>query len=243
MLPDPSFQFTAQLAAPTLEHTVDHRDCPACLAQDNEVAGVRVDFAALPFTGAAEYWLKLRAQSMSLKPRTHEATRDYLHALEKFFSRVRLREISPGHLRAYQAARLHNSIIIAGRREAPWGQPAGHSRINHEISALGQMLGHCRLWHRLKPFYFPLPVDSWSPRSVLSEEAEERLFQIASRHPEARLAYLVATVTSNTGAAGIELRGLRLRHVSPKMTEYYSHQRKRVKYAAVMAIERKQGIA
>jgi integrase len=75
------------------------------------------------------------------------------------------------------------------------------------------MLRHCRLWHRIQPFYFPLPVQSWSPREILSEKDEESLFVRASAHPAARLAYWVACITNNTTAAGGELRGLRMKHV------------------------------
>lgn len=212
----PLFQPLATLAVNPLlsiEHTADHRNCPACTAQNNEISGIRLNFAELTFLEAAVRWVRLRQQSMSLKPRTHEATLDYINALQKFFAAVRMCDITPGHLRAYQLARLQNSLHSRGAKTSPWGQSAGHSRVNHEISTLGQMLRHCRLWQRLAPFYFPLPVQSWSPRTILSEEEEEQLFQIASRHPEMRLAYLVAAITANTGAAGIELRGLRLKHL------------------------------
>jgi len=197
----------------SLEHSPNHADCPACSARNRELQGVRINFAQLAFSEAAEHWMRLRRQSKILKPRTHETTLDYLRALEKFFSGVKLCNITPGHIRAYQLCRLHNALRTAAQEIQPWAQKAGHSRVNHEISALGQMLTHARLWQRIKPFYFPLQVKSWSPRTILSEEEEERLFQIAARHPEARLAYLVAAITNNTGASGIELRGLRLKHL------------------------------
>ena len=85
--------------------------------------------------------------------------------------------------------------------------------VNHEISVVGQMLTHCRLWQNVRPFYFPLSVKQWSPRTVLTEDEEERLFDVASRHPEASLAYWVACITNNTSAAGLELRGLRLKNL------------------------------
>jgi integrase len=75
------------------------------------------------------------------------------------------------------------------------------------------MLSHCRLWNRIKPYYFPLAQAPWCPHEILSEEEEEKLWKTASKHPEAALAYWVATITNNTTAAGIELRGLRLKHL------------------------------
>lgn len=196
-----------------LEHTSDHRNCPSCAAANIELQGTRVNFAKMAFSDAAERWKLLRAQSMSLKPRTHEATRNSVNVLARFFGSLRLCDISPGHVRGYQIARLRNMVRMAGEVINPWKRTACNSTVNHEISVLGQMLHHCHLWHHIKPFYFPLPVKKWSPRSILTEEQEEQLFAIAALHPGASLAYWVATITNNTGAAGIELRGLRLKHL------------------------------
>jgi integrase len=195
------------------DHTPDHLGCPACLAANREIEGVRTHFARLPFPDAARRWMMLRAQSMSLKPSTHTSTLGYLNALNQFFEALCLSDITPGHIRAYQLARIHNSIRIRNEEKHPWHHPAGHSLVNHEISVLAQMLTHCRLWHRLQPFYFPLPVKNWSPRTILTEAEEERLFSAAAGHPEAELAYWVAVITNNTTASGMELRGLRLRHL------------------------------
>lgn len=194
------------------EHTANHVNCPGCHQANVALQGVKANFAALPFAEAASYWMQLRAQS-SLKPRTHEATSQYLDALGRFFHALRLTDITPGHIRSYQLARLSNLVRAAGRDTQPWKNKAGNSLVNHEISVIGQMLRHCRLWHRIQPFYFPLPVKGWSPRTILSEHEEDRLFTIAAKHPEASLAYWVATITNNTSASGIELRGLRMKHI------------------------------
>jgi integrase len=199
--------------ASELEHTIDHMDCPACWAADEELRGVDAQLAKMRFDQAALYWMRLRRQSRSFHERTHETTEDYLNALNKFFAALRLCDITPGHLRGYQLARLNNAVRSGGQELHPWKHKAGHSIINHEISALGQMLQHCRLWPRIRPFYFPLAIPGWSPRTVLSEEEEERLWKLAAGHPEAQLAYWVATITNNTTAAGSELRGLRLKHL------------------------------
>jgi len=198
---------------PAYEHTLDHLHCPACEESDRALQVHSADMAGMLFSDAAPLWMRLRAQSDSLRPRTHESTQGYLDALGRFFHALRLRAITPGHLRGYQIARLHNALHTAGQVLHPWQRTAGHSTINHELCVLGQMLTHCRLWHRLKPYYFPLATPGWSPRTILSEEQEEELWKVASRHPEAALAYWVATITNNTTAAGIELRGLRLKHL------------------------------
>jgi integrase len=195
------------------EHTLDHHDCPACKTVNVALQAENVNISTLPFSQAAKFWMLRRRQSPKLRPRTHDTTQGYLDALEKFFGRLILREITPGHLRSYQIARLNNAIRANGQELHPWKHRAGNSIVNHEISVLGQMLKHCRLWQRLRPFYFPRPMPKWSPREILSEEEEERFFRDGAMHPEAQVAYWVATITNNTTAAGCELRGLRLENI------------------------------
>lgn len=196
-----------------LEHTPDHSNCPACRAANQALVADNLELAAMEFPAAARSWMLLRRQSPVFRLRTHETTQGHLDALSQFFHSMRLYDITPGHIRAYQIARLHNVLNSAGALIRPWGKEAGHSIINHELCALGQMLTHCRLWHRIKPYYFPLSTPNWSPRDVLTEEDEAELWAKAAKHPEAALAYWVATITNNTTAAGIELRGLRLKHL------------------------------
>lgn len=170
------------------------------------------DFSRTPFRRARHLWMELRKRG-HLKERTHESNEGYMDALEKFFGSIRLCDITAGHLRAYQIARSANMIEIDGKEIRPWQRPAGHSILNHELSALAQILKHAKLWGRLQPYYFPLSIPKWSPREVLSEEDEDQLFTVAAQLPEVALAYWVACITNNTTAAGIELRGLRLKNI------------------------------
>jgi integrase len=192
------------------QHTIDHRNCPACQAADAALRGGNLHLATKSFRDASRYWMQLRRQSVSLKPRAHEATQTYLNALNLFFGDLRLCDITPGQIRAYQIARTTNSINVGGQQLHPWKRTCQHGTINHEINVLAMILNHCELWPRIRPFYFPLSVPTWSPRTVLTEVEEERLFSVAREHPEASLAYWVACITNNTTAAGIELRRLRL---------------------------------
>lgn len=196
-----------------LDHTSDHADCPACRMANRAVQLSGAELAAMSFSEAAENWKLLRLQSSRLKARTHEATDGYLNALGKFFGSLRLVDITPGNVRAYQIARLNNRLRIAGVETHPWDCPVSNSSINHEIAALGLMMRFAALWHRIKPYYSPLPVARWSPRDILSLEQEEYLFKTLPKHPEAALAYWVAAITNNTTASGMELRGLRLKWV------------------------------
>ena len=195
-----------------LRHTPDHRDCPACVEANMLLVGLDSDFSRLPLGRARLLWMELRKRG-HLKSRTHESNEGYFDALEKFFGSMRLCDMTPGHLRAYQIARAANILEIDNHQTRPWHRPAGNSIINHELSALAQVLKHCKMWGKLQPYYFPLAIPKWSPTEVLSEEDEEELFKVAAAHPEAALAYWVACITNNTTAAGIELRGLRLKNI------------------------------
>jgi integrase len=196
-----------------LDHTRDHFECPACRQANKALLLTGADLAAMPFDDAKTAWCLLRRQSAGLRERTHEATLGYLNSMGVFFGRMRLCDITPGHVRAYQIARKRNTLRIEGTDRHPWPDPVGNSYINHEIATLGLMMKFASLWHRIKPYYSPLPVPKWSPRDVLTVEQEEALFKHLPKKPEAALAYWVAAITNNTTASGMELRGLRLKHL------------------------------
>ena len=194
-------------------HTFNHINCPACWESNLALQATDIDISGFTFSRAAQWWILLRQQSTSLRERTHETTFNYLKSLEVFFGALPLRSITPGHIRCYQMARLRNEARIGNTVVHPWKRRAGNSIINHEISALAQILTHAKLWKNLRDFYFPLSIPNWSPRQILSEEQEKDLWLIAQNHPEAKLAYWVALITDNTSGAGLELRGLRLKNL------------------------------
>ncbi len=113
---------------------------------------------------------------MKLKPGTHERDDAYMEALEHFFGRLHLRDITPGHLRGYQVARKANQLRHNGVFTSPWKHAATNSTINHELALLGRILSHCRLWKNLREYYFPLPVPKWSPREIMGEGVKRALF-------------------------------------------------------------------
>jgi integrase len=198
---------------PQRTHTVDHINCPSCEAYDRFVKSDLLGMAGQRFVEAARVWSSAQWKSGKLRPRTLESLGEYLRALNKFFRDIRMSSINPGMLKAYQQARLSNAIGVAGQIHRPWRKMASHSRINHELNVLGQMLRACKEWEKIRPYYFPLKTNSWSPREILSEKEEEELFRKTAGYPEAELAYCVAAITNNTTASGIELRGLRLENV------------------------------
>lgn len=201
------------LSIDELAHTADHLNCPACKALNAALQVQRKNISTLTFSEARVYWAARRVQATGLKAGTHERDNAYMEALAQFFGPLRLCEISPGHLRAYQMARPKNRMRVAGAEVRPWKRTAANSTINHELALLGRVLQHCRLWKNLKEYYFPLPVPKWSPREIMSEEEEAQFFADGARHPQAQLAYQVACLTNNTTASGSELRFLRLKHI------------------------------
>jgi hypothetical protein len=187
-------------------HTIDHIDCPSCQAYDHFVKSDLLGIAGQRFEEAARVWASAQWKSDKYRPRTLESLADYLRSLNKFFKNIRMSSINPGMLKAYQQARRSNAIGVEGKVQRPWKKMAGHSRINHELNVLGQMLRACNEWEKIRPYYFPLKTNSWSPREILSEKEEEELFRKVAGYPEAELAYCIATITNNTTASGIELR-------------------------------------
>ncbi|MGC1784338.1 MAG: site-specific integrase [Acidobacteriaceae bacterium] len=169
-----------------------------------------VEFSALTLKEAVPTWKQIREQRERLRPATHKATNGCFVALQKFFGDTPLNRITAGQLRAYQIARKANLIVTEHGETRPWKKPAGNSCINHEMTALAQLLHHCGLWASLALYYAPLWIPAWSPRDVPSEQEEQNLFAAAAGCREAMLAYWVACITHNTSAAGCELRGLKL---------------------------------
>jgi len=194
-------------------HTIDHINCPSCQAYDTFVKSDLLGMAGQRFEDAASVWKSAQTKSDKFKPRTLESLSDYLNSLNKFFKSIRMNSINPGMLKAYQEARRSNAIGVGGKLQRPWKKMAGHSRINHELNVLGQMLRACNEWEKIRPYYFPLKTNSWSPREILSEKEEEELFRKVAGYPEAELAYCIATITNNTTASGIELRNLKIENV------------------------------
>ncbi len=163
------------------------------------------------FQTAAREWLQIRRNDTGLRPRTHQTNEGYVQALNRFFGEMDTGAIQAHDVRRYQLERLDNPITIAG--VCRWKRKATASTVNHELSAFAQIMRAAHQWPRLASYVFPLPVPGWSPREILSEEEEEHLFRIAAGSPEASLAYMVASITNNTTAAGSELRLLRLKHL------------------------------
>lgn len=190
-----------------LQHSLLHLDCPACgaVAAEQLADGGGVH---LLFREAWRHWLDGRR---GIADGTRESYRQYFQQLEVFFGEMRLGEISSRHVARYQDRR--RAEIQALRRRRGWALAAtdGASRINHEISALAQLLGRMGLWASLERCYEPLRLPRESPGVALTEEEERHLFQVARSKPRWLVAYCCHLISVGTTAGPGEIRHLRVR--------------------------------
>jgi integrase len=153
----------------------------------------------LSLTTACVTYLKRRTQY--LKTRSLEAYQYHFKTLQSFFDpSKRLSSFHEEDFRRYQAWRINSG--------------AGSSLINHELSALSQLLSLADLWHPISKYYERLPERNWTPPKVLTAEQEERFFRFAIQNVEWKRAYNAARITSNSTISGCELRTLRLEHLA-----------------------------
>ena len=208
-----------------LQHTFGHLDCPACQATRDEMLRNDPDLLRnLEFSAAAKIWLSTRQPY--LRDRTFYLYGQHVKHLSVFFGRMQLRKVHIGHIREYQKARTSN-------QDGLWSKPCGPSLLNHETSALQQILERAGEWEKIKRHFEPIPLPRWKPPKVMSDEEEMRLFSVASSDPSWALAFWVCAITCNTGASGTELRNMRLKDI---------HMDARKPFFAIDAETAKEGV-
>jgi integrase len=147
----------------------------------------------LGFREAALAWLETRKPYLS--PRTYKDYTDYIKTLSLFFAEIRLVEITPDHIRAYQRMRMVR---------------AGGSLINHECSVIQQMLKRIGRWAEVGHDYQPLPLPRESPHRALTEAEEDRLYRLGPNFPQWDVAYCAFVISINSTVGPGELRHVRL---------------------------------
>lgn len=161
------------------------------------------DFRLLALNEAAPLWLEERKNK--LKPRSCEMYEYHFRQLGKFFdATIKLQDIHIGHLIEYQQWRTKGGI---------GGRIAGASCVNHELSALSQILRRADLWKEIAAQYEPLPLPDWQPPKVMTEEQKEKFFGVASGNPLWQVAYWALQISANTTITGCELRQTQLQHI------------------------------
>jgi len=177
----------------------------------------------LLFFEAFELWLSHRqiaspgsppssggfAQAEYLSIRTEKDYKNCASALRKFFGRLRLSDIHPGHLREYQRARA-----LCDKTVGDWKRECGANRIRKEVTLLIRILRAARLWGDEQELYFqPLrPVENDVPRAMDPNEQQAFLVTAASREGW-QFIHWYAVLALQTTASTNELRALRLADV------------------------------
>lgn len=196
----------------TLQHTLGHIDCKACI-EANHVLHQPVTPDML-FLDAFDLWLSHRridaagviTNARYLAPKTERDYRACALALAKFFGRLRLGQITPGHLVEYQRARA-----VCDRSCGQWSRPCGANRIRKEAAVMIRLLKAARLWgdDEESVFLRLRPVES-ETRRALEPDEQARFLKVAQSRVEWQVIHWYAIVALQTTASTIELRRLRL---------------------------------
>lgn len=153
------------------------------------------DLGELTFSQVWPIFLEEKNQEVG--PRTFQGYNEYFRALNPFFGAMLLKDIHIGHIVAYRAQRV----------------TAGASLLNHEMSALSQVLTKAGLWAPIAKFYKPLRVPHTGPGQALLEQEALWLLEVASTRKKWQVAYLGSMLSANTACGPGEIRKLRLRDV------------------------------
>lgn len=149
------------------------------------------------FAEAWPVWLRGKFQEIGTK--TQKCYREYFKQLDRFFSTLRLDEITYQHIVDYRESRKES---------------AGPGLINHEVNALGQLLERAGLWDPIRRCYKQLKV----PKSTIGQRPTDEelihLFQCAQKKARWRLAYLASVVSIQTAAGPEEVLGIKLGHIN-----------------------------
>ncbi len=154
------------------------------------------DLATLPFREAAELWLGERLKLVA--GGTYKIEKERLTPLVQKLGNLRLIDITPQHLRAYQLVRI---------------EQVSPRTCNLELKVVRQLLKTARLWSRLADDVKPLKENSKGPGRALTQEEESRLFAYAQKSTYLSASFFAGIVAANTTMRGCELKGLRLRDV------------------------------
>ena len=135
-----------------------------------------------------------------VSPRMVGYWKENARPLEAFFGARKVRSLTSQDIAAYQNARTDQ-----GR--AP-------KTVNGELSVLRQVLKHARLWYRFHEDYRPLKNTKPPVGQALTDDEQQRLFEVARSEPRWLFAYVAATLAFFCGLRALEIRGLQWKHVN-----------------------------
>ncbi|MCA1603274.1 MAG: tyrosine-type recombinase/integrase, partial [Acidobacteria bacterium] len=153
-------------------------------------------YGVMDIKTAVESYSKERRNKVSVRMVAY--WKEQARPLTNHFGELKLKRFTVEHLTEYQNARIE-----AGR--AP-------KTINGEVSVLRQLLKHARLWYRFED-YQPIPNTRPPVGRALTEEEQQRLFEVAQSRSDWLYAYTAAVLGAYCGMRGCEIKGLQWKDI------------------------------
>lgn len=214
-----SFDNELEGGSKPIEHSKGHLDCPACEAARKAVV-YRLDKNTL-FSNAAKTWLRSRTLVESgtgkyIRKTTISSYEGYIRSLNLFFGELKLADITVGHLRSYQKARLAGSEPFIRKRrpnsgEEPRPLPASARKVNQDLATLRLILKRANCWtSELEQHVEPLEEEVFDIPPALSIEQQQLWLDIADSKEDWKLVYWYSILAFETAMTTDEMRAIRL---------------------------------
>lgn len=195
-----------------LEHTPDHRNCPACEAVRQQKMDPK-KFGLLYFKQAAPLWLNEHSAEISAK-----SLKDYkflIIPLTEFFADLPLNEIHIGHVTVYINQRLQTPRrnLRSNQEDLGFGQLVGPNAVRKEVSTLAQIMKRGGLWDEIGHDLVLPKLPKRTVGKALEEEEVERLFTVAASNRRWKLAFWGEMLSAQTTADHGEVRHLHVNDI------------------------------
>ncbi len=148
---------------------------------------------------ACDKYLTAKEATANTK-RAVEFDRERLEVVKRYLGDIKLSSVSRELIEGFQAKRRLDG--------------ASNRTVNMDVGVLRRILKRFKHWHRLEDDVKMLTESGGSPIGrVLSDEEQERLFEIAKGNAEWQHVYCAAVLAANTSMRGVEIKHIRRRDV------------------------------